>query len=162
MEIEQIYNMYFKDVFRYVYSMTKNQSLSEEITQDAFLKALKNIEKYDGRKDIRAWLFTIARNTLYTYYKREKIYVPEENTLEEGTKGDLSDVIIQKEIVKSIEYIIDKLSEPYGQVFKLRQNGGLAYEEISKMYGKSLGWARIIFYRAKKQILEQLEEKEWT
>ena len=106
MEIEQIYNMYFKDVFRYVYSMTKNESLSEDITQETFLKVLKSIKKYDGRKDIRAWLFIIARNTLYTHYKREKIYVPEEDTLEEGTKGDLSDEIVQKETVKNIEYII--------------------------------------------------------
>ena len=162
MEIEQIYNMYFKDVYRYVYSMTKNESLSEDITQETFLKVLKSIKKYDGRKDIRAWLFIIARNTLYTHYKREKIYVPEEDTLEEGTKGDLSDEIVQKETVKNIEYIIKNLKEPYGQVFHLRQNSGLSYEEISKMYSKSSGWARIIFYRAKKQILEQLEERKWT
>lgn len=50
MEIEQIYNMYFKDVFRYVYSMTKNESLSEDITQETFLKVLKSIKNMMAEK----------------------------------------------------------------------------------------------------------------
>ena len=67
MDIEKIYKLYFKDVYRYLYSISKNASLAEDITQDCFFKALKNIDKYDGSKDIRAWLFTIAKNTLYTH-----------------------------------------------------------------------------------------------
>lgn len=159
MEIEKIYNLYFKDVYRYIYSLSKNTSLAEDITQDTFLKALKNIDKFDGSKDIRAWLFTIAKNTLYTHYKREKIYTSFEESTEGSTTQDILETVVVKETYSRIEKVIERLKEPYKSVFKLRHFGELSYEEISKMHGKSSGWARIIFYRAKKQILEKMEEK---
>ena len=55
-EIETIYRKYFHDVFLYIRALSENESLAEEITQETFLKAMNNIEKFDGRKDIRAWL----------------------------------------------------------------------------------------------------------
>ena len=64
-EIETIYRKYFHDVFLYIRALSENESLAEEITQETFLKAMNNIEKFDGRKDIRAWLFVIAKNTYF-------------------------------------------------------------------------------------------------
>ena len=52
-EIEIIYRKYFRDVFLYIRALSENESLAEEITQETFLKAMNNIEKFDGRKDIR-------------------------------------------------------------------------------------------------------------
>ncbi len=158
MEIEKVYNLYFKDVFRYVYSLTKNQSLAEDITQDTFLKALKNIDKFDGSKDIRARLFTIAKNTLYTHYKREKIYVSYEEKTDVEDSMDVLETVVNKDTASRIEKILEKLAEPYKRVFQLRHYGELSYDEIANMYSKSSGWARIIFYRAKKQILAKMED----
>ena len=67
-EIETIYRKYFHDVFLYIRALSENESLAEEITQETFLKAMNNIEKFDGRKDIRAWLFVIAKNTYCLLY----------------------------------------------------------------------------------------------
>ena len=50
-EIETIYRKYFHDVFLYIRALSENESLAEEITQETFLKAMNNIEKFDGRKD---------------------------------------------------------------------------------------------------------------
>ena len=69
-EIETIYRKYFHDVFLYIRALSENESLAEEITQETFLKAINNIEKFDGRKDIRAWLFVIAKNTYFRYCRR--------------------------------------------------------------------------------------------
>lgn len=70
MDFEQIYREYFKDVFLYVRSLTTQEGLAEEITQETFTKALKAIDSYDGKKDIRAWLFTIAKNSFYTHCRQ--------------------------------------------------------------------------------------------
>ena len=69
-EIETIYRKYFHDVFLYIRHF-RNESLAEEITQETFLKVMNNIEKFDGRKDIRAWLFVIAKNTYFRYCRRK-------------------------------------------------------------------------------------------
>lgn len=74
MEFEQIYKLYFKDVFLYLRSLSATAQIAEEIAQETFVKAWKSIESYDGTKDIRAWLFTIAKNTYYTHCRREKFY----------------------------------------------------------------------------------------
>lgn len=67
MDFESIYQLYFKDVFLFLRSISVNEDIAEEITQETFTKALKAIDTFDGNKDIRAWLFTIAKNTYYTY-----------------------------------------------------------------------------------------------
>ena len=72
MDFEGIYREYFKEVYLFIKSLSHDESIAEEITQEAFFKALKAIEKFDGSKDIRSWLFTIAKNTYFSYYKRNK------------------------------------------------------------------------------------------
>ena len=63
MDIETIYNDYFRDVYLFLRSLSAEAHIAEEITQETFARALAAIDSLDGRKDIRAWLFTIARNT---------------------------------------------------------------------------------------------------
>ena len=70
MDFEEIYQEYFKEVYLYILSLSHDERIAEEITQEAFFKALKAIKKFDGSKDIRAWLFTIAKNTYFSHYKR--------------------------------------------------------------------------------------------
>lgn len=60
MDFESVYQRYFKDVFLFLRSISASGDMAEEITQETFTKALKAIDTFDGRKDIRAWLFTIA------------------------------------------------------------------------------------------------------
>ena len=48
-------------------SLTPDEVTAEEIAQETFVKALKSLNQFDGRKDIRAWLFTIAKNTYFSY-----------------------------------------------------------------------------------------------
>ena len=72
MDFEEIYREYFQEVYLYIKSLSNDESVAEEITQAAFFKALKAIENFDGSKDIRAWLFTIAKKTYFSHYKRNK------------------------------------------------------------------------------------------
>lgn len=72
MEFEKIYQLYFREVFLYVRSLTPDEVTAEEIAQETFVKALKSLNQFDGRKDIRAWLFTIAKNTYFSYCRRKK------------------------------------------------------------------------------------------
>lgn len=72
MDFDLIYQTYFKDVFLYLRGISNSESVAEEITQETFAKALKALDRFDGKKDIKAWLFTIAKNTYFTYCKRQK------------------------------------------------------------------------------------------
>ena len=149
-EIETIYRKYFHDVFLYIRALSENESLAEEITQETFLKAMNNIEKFDGRKDIRAWLFVIAKNTYFRYCRRNKIYVGEEfSEIMQDSMQDTSpavlDQIVQDETVRNLKRYAELISEPYREVFHLRIYGELSFEQIGKCYQKSAGWARVTY-----------------
>ena len=160
MDIDKIYELYFRDVYVYLLSITKNKEIAEDITSDTFLKALKNLDKFDGKKDIRAWLFTIAKNTYYTYAKRQKIFISKEIDVDtQDTKSCILDNVESKEQAIVIHKIIHSLKEKDKDVFNLRVFGELSFDDIGLVFGKSSGWARVTFFRAKKQIVQQMEEK---
>ena len=157
MEFEQVYKLYFKDVYTFLYGLSQNKAVAEDITQDTFLKAINNIHTFDGRKDIKAWLFTIARNTYYTEYNRQKIFSPYNLEDNVDDKTNVLDNLILKEQSILILKILHNMIEPYKEVFMLRFFGGLSYNNIGLIFTKTESWARVTYYRAKKQILEQME-----
>jgi len=79
MELDQAYKLYFKDVYLFLCGLSHNPDIAEEIAQETFFKALKSIDTYEGSKDIRAWLFTIARNAYYSYCRKNRFRTETEN-----------------------------------------------------------------------------------
>lgn len=161
MEFDRIYQLYFKDVYLYLRSLTADEDAAEEITQEVFSKALKHIDSFDGSKDIRAWLFTIAKNTYFTYCKRQKIYA-DESALEqqEDPRAHFTEKIEDEERAMQIHRYLHEMKEPYKEVFSLRVFGELSFEKIGMIFGKGAGWARVTYHRARKQIMEYMEELE--
>ncbi|MGE7094313.1 RNA polymerase sigma factor [Lysinibacillus sp. NPDC048646] len=157
MDFEEIYHAYFQDVYLYIRSLTHNESIAEEITQEAFFKALKSIESFDGSKDIRAWLFTIGRNTYYSYYKKKKWEIVSDIIDETSIGVTLLDHLMNEEEAFIVHQFLHKMEEPYKEVFSLRTFGELPFDKIGKLFGKSSGWARVTFYRAKKKLMEYME-----
>lgn len=158
---EDVYQTYFKDVFLYLRSISGNESIAEEITQETFVKALKAIDSFDGTKDIRAWLFTIAKNTYYTYCKRQKIYIKEDiANIPLVEPAVFTDKIIDEESSFLVHRFLHNMNEPYKEVFTLHIFGELSFEKIGLLFGKTPNWARVTFYRAKKKIIEYMEDIE--
>lgn len=159
MDFDLIYEQYFKDVFLYLRSLSANEDIAEEIAQETFAKALKAVDRYDGEKDIRAWLFTIAKNTYYTVCKRQQFFTgeePSENIA--ASQSVFIEQIMDEESAFQIHAFLHNMKEPYKEVFTLRVFGELSFEKIGILFGKSPSWARVVFYRAKAQIKEYMEE----
>jgi RNA polymerase sigma-70 factor (ECF subfamily) len=157
MNFEEIYREYYQDVYLYIRSITRDENIAEEITQEAFFKALKSIESFNGNKDIRAWLFTIARNTYFSYYKKKKWHVDSEVTDESSTGVTVLDYLMSEEEAFIVHQFLHNMEEPYKEVFSLRTFGELPFDKIGKLFGKSAGWARVTFYRAKNKIRAYME-----
>ena len=72
MDFEILYRLYFRDVYRYVRGLSRDEHLAEEIAQETFARALGAVDRFDGRGDVRAWLFTIARNVWVDHCRRHR------------------------------------------------------------------------------------------
>ena len=161
MEFEDAYRRYFRAVYRFTLGLTQDGSLAEEITQETFFKALKAFEKFDGSKDIRSWLFTIARNGFYDHCRAQKRTISQEELPQELPEGvRIEEQVEDEERAFAIHQFLHSMAEPYKEVFTLRVFGELPFEKIGRLFGKSANWARVTFYRAKVQITTQMEETE--
>ena len=60
-DFDQIYQNYFDPVYRYVLSLSQNQPLAEEITQETFFKALRSLNQFQGKSNLKSWLCAIAK-----------------------------------------------------------------------------------------------------
>lgn len=141
----------------FIRSLSHDESIAEEITQEVFFKVLKSIEKFDGSKDIRAWLYTIAKNTYFSYYKKKKRQI-DSDVVEESNMGvQIVKHLMNEEDAFTVHQFLHSMNEPYKEVFSLRTFGELPFEKIGHLFGKSAGWARVTYYRARKKIIEYME-----
>ena len=155
-KIEDVYNQYFKDVYRYLLSITKNQSLAEEIAQETFFKAMKNINSFDGKCKITVWLCQIAKNTYLSHLKKEKLYDHDMDLSDIISDSDFERQFIHKETAFEIHKYLHQLDEPYKEVFSLRMFGELSFFQIGVLFGKTESWARVTYHRAKLKLKEEL------
>lgn len=155
MDFEEVYSSYFHNVFLYVCSLTSDRTLAEEVAQETFVKAMQALDRFDGEKDILAWLFTIARNTYFSHCRRQKRFA--EEPVSARCEDTVLERMIDQEQAYQIHEFLHSMREPYKEVFTLRVLGELPFEKIGRLFGKSEGWARVTYYRAKKQIAEYME-----
>lgn len=158
-DFEDIYERFFKDVYLFVLAMSGNQAMAEDITQETFFKALKEVDHFKGDCPVKSWLCQIAKNLYIDDIRRKKRWESVKKGLAGAsqTAGDGADsAVIQREEVISIYKALHCLEEPYKEVFGLRTLGELSYREIGEIFGKSESWARVTYHRAKLKIREQL------
>lgn len=156
-EFEHIYKKNYPIVYRYVLSLCRNAPMAEEITQEAFVKALEHIERFDGRCQLYVWICQIAKNTYFTYQKKQKRFVIDERIPVEIEPGP-EERFFDRETTQRLYALLDQLPEPYREVFSLRVFGELSFSQIGAIYGKTDSWARLIYFRAKKKLKEDLDE----
>lgn len=153
---EKVYSEYYDVVYRYLLSLCKDADWAEEITQEAFFKALKSIDSFRGDCKLRVWLCQIAKNTFFTAAKRRQrqisisaASVRSDDTFEEKLLDDASAFEIHKRL--------HSLEEPYKEVFWMRTFGELSFRNIAVLFGKTESWARVTYHRAKMKLKEGLQ-----
>lgn len=158
MDIEKIYRIYFEDVYRFLLSLSKNKEVAQDITSETFLKVINNSNKIEKTRNIKAYIFTIAKNTYINYYNKNKIMMSTDD-IEKFDQGidSFEENLIESDNVKVLNDAIDKLDEPYRSITKLRLND-LSFKEIGKIYGKTSNWACVCYYRAKEKLKDILED----
>ena len=156
LHFEEVYSKYYNSVYRYLITITKDINMAEEITQETFYKALKNIDKYDPKFKMLTWLCEIAKNTYYSYCKKyKKICELDKNMLDD--EETIIEKVIDSEQNLEILKILHSLEEAYKEVFTLRIYGELSFKQIGEIFDKNENWARVTYYRSKLKIKENLK-----
>ena len=111
-DFEQIYKEHFTDVYKYVLSISRDEAVAEEITQESFFKAMQNIDKFDGGCKLYVWLCQIAKNTYFSLHKKRKRHTSSEEA-EIASDVDIENDYLDKETSRRLHVLLHNLGEPY-------------------------------------------------
>lgn len=153
-DFEQVYRTYFTDVYRYILSLCRNESVAEEVTQQTFFKALRAIGGFRGECRLYVWLCQIAKNEYYSWWRKNRGGEPTDDRVE-----DLEHKLLRREAAFAVHKALHALPEPYKEVFSLRLFGELPFAQIGQLFNKTESWARVTYHRARLKLKEELQDE---
>jgi RNA polymerase sigma-70 factor (ECF subfamily) len=158
---------YRRPVYSIIYRMVGNAEEAQDLAQEAFIRAFRNLPSYDRSRTFSNWLFKIASNLTIDYHRKRKLKtvslsVGEED--EEGRELELRDEapsaldnILEEEDANRTESLIRSLPESYRIVVLLRHAQDMAYEEIADTLGLPVGTVKARLHRARALLKQKLE-----
>lgn len=158
LDLDSIYKEYAELIFKYLYTLCRDEHTAEELTQETFFQAVRSAQRYDGTCKISTWLCQIAKHLWYQELERKA--KKETAELKEEIISDSmsieNKILLQEDIVElyKLIHLLDTTSK---EVFLLRITGDLSFRTIGEIFNKSENWARVTFYRAKQKIMKGWE-----
>lgn len=158
----QLYNLYCKGMFLVSYRYVKDRCIAEDVMQDAFLKAFKNIKKYKNEVAFGAWLKRIVINQSIDHLKKKKLELVSINEEITTTIADDNWKIERDISVDIIIKNINALKEKYRLVLSLYLLEGYDHQEIAQVLNITENTSRTHLLRGKKILKEQLKNSSYA
>lgn len=153
---DDIYYNTKDNVYYSILSILKDKSLSEDIMQETYLRALEKIHSYKPRYSFNSWIITIARNLAINEFnrrKRELMIDPSENEIVFGTIESMS----EKELL--IKEMLEFLSEEEREIVIMHIIGDMRHREIAEVLGKPIGTITWKYNDAIKKLKNKYESR---
>ena len=157
-----------------VYKFCKDLELSQDITQEAFVKAFRNIDKFRGESSFYTWIYRIAINTAKNYFSNKSRGAETYN--EDILDTALSDMSLNsdnpetllaaEEMKDAVNQAFQNLPDEIRSTLSLREYDGLSYEEIAKVQNCPIGTVRSRIFKGRELINETFSKlglsKSWS
>jgi len=154
-DIEQIYKSNFNIVYKYLFCLTHDTDIAEELTQETFYRAVKHINSFKGECKMSVWLCQIAKNLWYDELIRKKrVESVNEDVLNIAVLESIEEIVVENNEKRELYRKIQKLDEKTREVIILRITGDLSFKEIGNILNQTENWARVTFYRGKQRMKE--------
>ncbi len=162
----KIYDRYLDTVFRYVYFRVGSRTLAEDLTQEAFLRALRRINSFTWQgRDLGAWLVTIARNLVADHFKsgRYRLEMSTSEVLDadredRGPEGSPEAAVVSKLTNATLLEAVKRLGAEQQECIVLRFLQGFSVAETARAMGKNEGAIKALQYRAVRALARLLPE----
>ena len=130
---EEVFLVYFEKVKHFIVLLIGSMDTAEEMTQDIFVNLWQNRDKIDPEKSFNAYIYTIARNTVYNYAKSKSVREKYANSFWEIDYAvDAEEIFIEEETKLLIEIAVSRMPKQRRKIFELHKNDGLSREEVAK------------------------------
>lgn len=151
-----LYERYNRQLFRFLFNMTRQKELSEDLVQNIFLRMMKYPDGFMGFGEFKTWMYRIARNAVYDHFrmvKRTPAHSDLTNYEERIENGHNADEHLQKEQeLKMLERAMEKLSDENRELLILCRFQELKYHEIATILNSTEGAIKVRVHRALNQL----------
>ncbi len=164
-EFEALYKEYFPRIYAFLYKLTDSRDLAEELTQETFYQAFVSFYRFRGDSDVFTWLASIGKHTYYRHLRKNKHQVEGMNAEQlielygEGCTEHLEDTVERQLMLESARQALLTLPKKYQDVTILRIYADMSYAQIGDALHISENSARVIYFRAKKMMLEAIQDE---
>jgi len=163
----ELIERYQGKLFAYLYRLTGAREETEDLLQDVFIKAFRNLRSYDISRKFSSWIYRIAHNEAVNHIKRRSLkrFIPWEDItatkdmLVMSSSEEAADIAhMREEDRQEVDRVINRLPFKYKQVLVLRYYSDKSYEEISEILGKPINTVGTLINRAKKRMAAEMEK----
>ena len=162
-EFEILYKEYYQRVYAFLYRLCDHHDLAEELTQETFYQAFTSMHRYQGTSEVFTWLASIAKHCYYKYLKKNKQDLQSANL---DMVADLicdnddtnPEIAVQKrDIAETIKRIVNEMPDKYREAVILRIYADLPFAQVAKAMNITENSAKVLYFRAKKMVMEALK-----
>ena len=158
----ELYDRYSPRIFRFAQSYLKNNDDSEELVQNTFLKIWENREILNTEKNIKAFIFKIAVNTIYDFIRRKNIeqaYVDYQKLNFSPDENYTWHSVIYEEMLQNLQELMKQMPEQQRAIFQLSKIDGLSNDEIAQKLNLSKRTVENHLYRAISYLKTNFQDK---
>ena len=164
---DEVYREYSQMVYKYLFSLTGDAHVAEEVTQETFYQAVRCADRFDGSCRFSTWLCAIAKNQLNSYRRKHPAptYDSEASEVSETAENGKTDVTPETAVLSEygrVEILkkLHQMDETVREVMYLRIFGDLSFAQIGEITGRTENWARVTYYLGKEKLRKELDGNE--
>ena len=146
MDFDNIYEEYFDRVYYKVLSVVKNDDDAEDICQETFISVYKNLSKFREESNIYTWIYRIAINKTYDFFKKRKV----EFEINDDVLSLPEDVNFDTKVI--LEEKLKLISEKEKEIVVLKDIYGYKLKEIAEIKNMNLSTVKSVYYKALKDM----------
>ena len=146
MDFDNIYEEYFDRVYYKVLSVVKNDDDAEDICQETFISVYKNLSKFREESNIYTWIYRIAINKTYDFFKKRKL----EFEINDDVLSLPEDINFDTKVI--LEEKLKLISEKEKEIVVLKDIYGYKLKEIAEMKKMNLSTVKSVYYKALKDM----------
>lgn len=150
----EFYNRHKGSVYHYCLQLLQGVESAKDAAQNTFLKFFDAINELRQPAAVRAWLYTIARNEVYSSLRQRRNNGPIAEVIDEDTPYEK---VVQEEEAEMVQSLLGKLKPEHREVLFLLEYEGMSYAEISRVTGISLSAVESRIFRARMELSEKLQ-----
>ncbi len=165
-DFEEMFRTYYPRVYAFLYKLCSDKIIAEELAQETFFQAYKSFRRFRGDSHVFTWLASIAKHVYFRFLKQNRLQTEAVADLDvladaycASMEGNPADIFERGEIIQTVRRIIKRIPKKYQDVVMLRVYAALPFAEIASVMHISENSAKVMYFRAKKLLMEELKHE---